>query len=371
MLQSRVAAGAARVARAAGRVVHTARLSTKPPPTVAVVTPLDNPALKDAPFGEPDVAEFLVGGDLETMLAHGERLRSAEALLWIPPGDTGLLRELVRGGHMPNLKWAHGFYAGIDPIAAFAREDLQPAGVPLSNGRGAFSTSLAEYAMYAAMHFIKQVPRCMENRRTKTWDKFVMGEMKGLTLGLVGAGSIAQATAALGRAFGMRTIALRRNARKEDAAASAFDLVLGPYDGPILPAHKRALFEQCDVVVCTLPGTPETYHFVGHAELEAMPPGAVFVSLGRGVAVDEAAVDAALRRGRLGGVALDVYETEPLPADSPLWDPAHGERLLMTSHNADFTESYFREGWRVWRDNLDAFRTGRPPATPIDPEAGY
>ena len=122
---------------------------------------------------------------------------------------------------MPNLKWAHGFYAGIDPIASFALDDLAPRGVPLSNGRGAFSSSLAEHAMYAAMHFIKQVPRCMENRRTKTWDKFVMGEMKGLTLGLLGAGSIAQATAQLGRAFGMRTIALRRNARKEDAASSA------------------------------------------------------------------------------------------------------------------------------------------------------
>ena len=98
---------------------------------------------------------------------------------------------------------------------------------------------------------------------------------------------------------------------------------------------------------------------------------AVFVSLGRGVAVDEAAVDAALRGGRLGGVALDVYETEPLPSDSPLWDPVHGERLLMTSHNADFTASYFQEGWRVWRQNLHAFRSGQPPATPVDPKAGY
>ena len=159
--------------------------------------------------------------------------------------------------------------------------------------------------------------------------------------------------------------------RKVDDSDGAFDLVLGPYDGPILPAHKRALFEQSDVVVCTLPGTPETRHFVGSAELASMKPGAVFVSLGRGVAVDEAAVDAALRGGRLGGVALDVYETEPLPSDSPLWDPVHGERLLMTSHNADFTASYFQEGWRVWRQNLHAFRSGQPPATPVDPKAGY
>ena len=160
--------------------------------------------------------------------------------------------------------------------------------------------------------------------------------------------------------------------RKVDDSDGAFDLVLGPYDGPILPAHKKALFEQSDVVVCTLPGTPETRHFVGGAELAAMRPGTIFVSLGRGVAVDEAAVDDALRRGHLGGVALDVFEVEPLPEASPLWDAVHGERLLLTAHNADFTESYFRLGWDVWQANLTAYLDGEPQLrTPVDPKAGY
>ena len=335
---------------------------------MAVVTPLDSPALKEIPL---DVeAELLLGGDLEALLAYGDRLRAAEALLWIPPAPPSLLRELVQGGHLPNLRWAHGFYAGIDPIASFAVEDLVPAGVALSNGRGAFSSSLAEYALASALHFNKQVPRCMANKRERKWDKFVMGELRGLTMGLLGAGSIAQATAHLAKAFGMKTVSLRRNLRKPDDSR-AFDMVLGPYDGPILPAHKKALMEASDVVVCTLPGTPETRHFVSHAEFAAMRPGAIFVSLGRGVAVDEAALDAALRSDRLGGVALDVFETEPLPHDSPLWDPAHGERLLLTAHNADYTESYFRLGWDVWQSNLAAFTRGEPPVTPVDPAAGY
>ena len=340
--------------------------SSSPPTRVAVVSPLDNPALKDMPA---DIeAQLLIANDVESLLQY-DNLREAEALLWIPPGSPAALSELVKGGHLPNLKWAHGFYAGVDVIADFARNDLAPAGVPLSNGRGAFSSSLAEYALSCALHFVKQVPRCIENRRERKWDKFVMGELKGMTMGLLGAGSIATATAQLAKAFGMRTVALRRNARKTDDTG-AFDMIVGPYDGPILPAHKKALFEQCDVVVCTLPGTPDTRHFVSHAELAAMPPGAIFVSLGRGIAVDEAAVDAALRRGTLGGVALDVFEVEPLPESSPLWDPVHGERLLMTAHNADYTETYFREGWRVWRSNLDAFRSGKPLATPVDIGAG-
>jgi len=332
-------------------------LSTRPP-AVAVVSPLNNPALSYLPADCK--AEFLLGENLKELLAYGPRLADAEALLWIPPGSPAVLRELVRGGHLPNLKWVHGFYAGIDPIATFAREELVSAKVPLSNGRGAFSSSLAEWSICAAMHFIKQIPRCMANRRARKWDKFVMGELRGLTLGLLGSGDIATATARLGKAFGMRTVALRRNARKPDTSG-CFDLILGPYDGPVLPAHKKALFEQCHVVVCTLPGTPETFHFVGAREFDAMLPGAVFVSLGRGVAVDELALDAALRAGKLGGAALDVFEVEPLPAQSPLWDPIHGERLLISAHNADYTETC------VWTVVLEPGTSAPCPCTAPTP----
>ena len=89
------------------------------------------------------------------------------------------------------------------------------------------------------------------------------------------------------------------------------------------------------------------------------------------IAVDESALDAALRQGHLRGVALDVFEQEPLPPTSPLWDPAHGDRLLITAHNADFTESYFRDGWAVWQQNLERFDAGEPLATPVDVSAGY
>ena len=92
-----------------------------------------------------------------------------------------------------------------------------------------------------------------------------------------------------------------------------------------------------------------------------MRPGAIFISLGRGIAVDEAAVDFALRQGRIGGVALDVFEVEPLPEDSPLWDPAHGERLLLTAHNADFTEECtLRSSAKLMEDQP---RSARAPTT--------
>ena len=334
------------------------------PPACVVVSPWDNPALARAPA---DAAELLIGNTLDELLAHGDdKLRAAECLLWVPPGDAGVLSALLRGGHLPALKWVHGFYAGVDGIAGFIEHDLAPAGLPLSNGRGAFSSSLAEYALAAALHFNKQVPRCQENRRARKWDKFVMDTLAGKTMGLVGAGDIAQHTARLAKAFGMRVVALRRNARKPDIPD--VDLVLGPYDGEILPAHKAALLEQSDFVVCTLPGTAETRHFMSSAEFAAMKSDAIFISMGRGVAVDEAALHRALTTGQIAGAALDVFEVEPLPAESPLWDC---DNLLLTAHNADFTHDYFDHGWRVWRANMEALQRGEPLATPVDLSAGY
>ena len=87
----------------------------------------------------------------------------------------------------------HGFYAGVDAMGQFVRE-LEASDVPLTNGRGAFSASLAEYAITAALHFTKQVPRCMRNREDKVWDKFEMSMLRGKTLGLVGYGDIAKAS---------------------------------------------------------------------------------------------------------------------------------------------------------------------------------
>eukprot|EP00966_Prymnesium_polylepis_P078642 1822715-Prymnesium_polylepis.1 len=90
--------------------------------------------------------------------------------------------------------------------------------------------------------------------------------------------------------------------------------------------------------------------------------------MGRGIAVDEAALVEALRAKAIAGAALDVFEVEPLPATSPLWEC---DNLLLTAHNADYTHDYFELGWKVWAANLDCFLRSAPMATPVDKRAGY
>lgn len=275
----------------------------------------------------------------------------------------------------------------------------------MTNGRGAFSNSLAEYSVAAMLHFNKQLPRLAANKVNAVWDNFVMDTMEGKTVGLVGYGSIGQATAQMAKAaFGCKIIALRRQAAAGDPAGVA-DEVLGFEE-------RDKLFRECDFVVCSLPKTvrdsphrqgssssfflavtstrprvriatetatvnnpppsihnkPDTIGFVGKAEISAMKSSAVFISIGRGAAVDEDALAEALAAGRIKGAALDVFAQEPLPPSSPFWRLGN---VLLTAHNADYTADYLQLGWDVFEENAALFAKDEELATPVDVQRGY
>jgi len=305
---------------------------------------------------EVEDAEVLTGSAPEDF---GARLDDITAITWIPGARLEALAALYT--RSPGCRWVHAYSAGVDGVAGFVAS--LPAHVRVSNGRGAFSSSLGEYVLTAALHFSKQVPRCIANREARRWDKFVMAELRGKTMGFVGFGSIAQAAAKLAAAFGMRSIALRRNPELVDELA---EVSYGLGDA-------EAFYAQSDFVVSTLPATSATRKMIGRAAFKAMRRTAVFISLGRGAVVDEDALAAALTLGPshpdgIAAAALDVFDQEPLPERSPLWAC---DNLLVTAHNADFTESYVDEGWRVWRENLLRVQAAQPLATPVDKQAGY
>ena len=200
----------------------------------------------------------------------------------------------------------------------------------------------------------------MKNQEAKRWDPFVMDVVQGKTVGFVGYGHIAQQSAVLCKALGMNIIACRRSSGGDDIVVPSQTYA---------PDQRLKLFEEADYVVCSLPGTAATKDFCGVDEFKAMKSTGVFVSLGRGAAVDEAALVDVLSKGQIRGAALDVFKEEPLPSTSPLW--TLGDRILITAHNADLTEDYFDLGWSVFADNYRSFVDDVPFKTPIDISRGY
>merc|ERR1719440_393390 len=201
------------------------------------------------------------------------------------------------------------------------------------------------------LHFNKQIPRLQQQKKTRNFEKFIMSELHGKTVGFVGFGDIAQTTVPFCRAFGMRVVALRqsKNSSGNDLADKIYYTGLGASpDGD----QKLDLFREADYVVCSLPGGAPTKHFCGKEEFAAMKETGIFISIGRGTCVDEAALVEALKEGKIAGAALDVFEKEPLPQESPLWTC---EGILLSPHNADLTATYIKQSWDVFLSKREAF----------------
>ncbi|HUG53247.1 MAG TPA: D-2-hydroxyacid dehydrogenase, partial [Vicinamibacteria bacterium] len=256
----------------------------------------------------------------------------------------------------PGARWVQSRSAGVETLLYPGRAD---AGVVLTNGKGAFSPSLAEFVMAAVFHFAKDVRRLIRNQAGRRWEQYVPAMVEGQTLGIVGYGDIGRATAGKARAMGMRIAALRR---RESAAPDPLLETTFP------AAQLRQLMAWSDVVLLATPLTPDTHGLVGAEEIGAMKPTAILVNVGRGPVVVEAALVEALRGGRIAGAALDVFETEPLPPESPFWSL---ENVLLSPHCADQVEGWLEPAMQCFRANLERFVAGEPLLNVVDPRRGY
>jgi phosphoglycerate dehydrogenase-like enzyme len=169
----------------------------------------------------------------------------------------------------------------------------------------------------------------------------------------------------------MRVLALRRSAGRAAQGYAVGDT--GDAAGEIpqqfySPQSLHEMLAECDYVVIALPLTSETVHFVGEAELRAMKPGAYLVNIARGPIVDEEVLIQALREGWIAGAGLDVFEEEPLPSDSPLWDM---ENVLISPHVAGFTPRYDERAVALFAENLRRYVEGEPLLNLVDKARGY
>jgi phosphoglycerate dehydrogenase-like enzyme len=257
----------------------------------------------------------------------------------------------------PGLEWLHSRSAGLEGVLV---PELVAAPTTVTNGRGAFSPSLAEFVLAALLFFVKDLRRLVRSQEAATWDPFDPEMLHGRTLGIVGYGDIGRTTAALLRPLGVRIFALRR--RPEESRDD-------PHVDETLPADRlRELVSRADDVLVAAPLTPATRGLVDAAALAAMKPTGVLVNVGRGPVVDEAALVAALEQGRIRGAALDVFETEPLPDGHPFWRLPN---VLLSPHSADHVPGWIEDGTRVFLENLRRFQQREPLLNVVDKQRGY
>lgn len=288
----------------------------------------------------PDL-EILAPRDAEGILANIER---ANIMLANPP----LAKNYINAAK--NVKWMQSTYAGVDALNA---EGLRKDYV-LTNIRDVYGPPLAEYAFAYILAFRKELAQNLAYQKKHEWKQRVAGMIADQTLCIVGAGSIGKEIARLGKAFGMRTIGYRT----KDEPTEFFDEI---YSGDL----KKCVAEG-DYVVSVLPRTKNTDDVFTLDTFKAMKSSALFMNIGRGNAVVEQELVAALEKKMIARAVLDVFKEEPLPADSPLWDV---ENLDVTPHMAGyiFTEREFG----IFKENYRRFCAGEELLYRVDFAKGY
>ncbi len=284
-------------------------------------------------------------------------------------------RVLPQPEDAPQLRWVQLHSAGIDHLL---HEPLYTGSeVTFTTTSGIHTVNVAEHVMAKILAFSHHLPRMIEDKANAHWPedrraRYLPRELRGATLGVVGYGSIGREVARLGQAFGMTVLAVKRDLRTlfddgyclpgtGDPAAEIPERLY-----PIQALHS--FLGECDYVALTLPLTEATYHLIDAAALAAMKPTAVLINISRGDIVDEKALIAALEKGAVRGAALDVFHTEPLPPDNPLWKLPGA---LISPHISGFTPRYDERAADLFAENLRRYVVGEPLLNVVDRDLNY
>lgn len=322
----------------------------------------------------PDLAERLLraaGSDWEIVEAPAPALGTGDGAITASPDvlDRVAEAEVYMGFGVPaavleagpRLRWVHSGAAGVGGSltpAMLARD------VVFTNSAGIHGPPVAETVLAYLLHFARGLDYAGSAQRAGRWEKAAFDradspvrELGRSTVGVVGLGGIGRAVAWRARALGAMVVGTRRR----PAPVEGVEVLTGP------DALDR-LLERSDYVVLSVPETAETRGLIGAAELERMRPDAVLVNVARGGLVDETALLAALRSGRIRGAALDVFATEPLPEAHPLW---RAPRLLITPHTSAYTRAFWEREAELIEENLRRYVAGDPLRNVVDKRAGY
>lgn len=252
---------------------------------------------------------------------------------------------------LPALVWSQSIWAGVEPL-------LDPASrrdYILTNARGVFGDLMSEYIFGYLLAHERKIFQRLEDQKNKRWNDSDTGTLHGKTIGILGIGSIGADVARTAKFFGM-------NVRGYTFSSEASSDVDKYYHGNDLLEFAEGL----DYLVNILPNTKDTRKIVNADLLNALPPHAHFINVGRGSAVDESALLDALNQNKIAGAVLDVFEKEPLPKDHPFWETSN---LLITFHTA--APSLAEDIAKIFVENYKLFIEGKPLKYQVDFKKGY
>lgn len=324
-------------------------------------------------FDQPSLARFRA---ISPAIELASTSRSDQAA--IDELATGDLDGLVGAGlpsdpgRTPSLRWLQVLSAGVEGLVGHGQP--WPAGITLTNARGAYATSIGQYTIGAILRVAERVDRRREQQLRGEWPSgpeaaFLGDQVRGRTLTVVGYGGIGREIARLAVAHGMRVLAV-----KADPSVSADDSYRVPGTGDpegALPERivgvdgLREAVGEADFVSVTLPLTARSRGVVSRDVLAALRPDAWIINTGRGPVIDEIALAEVLAAGRIGGAVLDVFGEEPLPASSPFWRLAN---VIITPHVSGASSEALGP---LVAENLRRFVDGRPLINRVDPARGY
>ena len=248
----------------------------------------------------------------------------------------------------PGLQWLHVFNAGVDhPIYT----EMLQRGLRLTTSAGSTAAPIAQTAITGLLMLARNFPRWLTAQRERRWDPMrppdFPRDLVGQTAIVLGLGSIGSEIARLARALGLKVIGIRRSPQQPG----------DPVDELYAPDKLPQLLPHCDWLIITCPLTAETRGLIDAGMLARLPRGAHIINVARGEIIDETALVAALRGQHLGGAYLDVFEKEPLPAESPLWDLPNA---LVTPHNSAAAAGNDERIYQMFLGNLGCWHQGKP-----------
>jgi phosphoglycerate dehydrogenase-like enzyme len=286
----------------------------------------------------------------------GEHLRDAEILFTISlrPQQFAVARQ---------LRWIHAASAAVHQLLF---PEIVQSDVVITNSREVHGPVVAEHVIALVFALARKIPQAAIMQRNRVWGQATIWnegprprEISGATLGLIGVGSIGRDVAKKASSLGMRVIAAREHVEKETPEGIVEVFASSQLDD---------FLSQADYVVLAAPLTPATQGLMNAARFAAMKADSYLINVGRGPQVEEAALVDALRKKRIAGAALDVFEREPLPPESPLWGL---NNLLITPHTAGLTEKLWQRHYERFSENLRRYLAHQPLLFVVDKDKGY